>query len=162
MRRGDMALPKKETSLGVADEENAKAARDMCIGCLGRLNETIWLAKENCPEEFFTRYRIACARVMGDIVEVLRNVFAALPALELGDQAWREVAERRRAADPTPTGLDPHRTALQEIQRTASVVDQIRELSPVFSTMVEDTGIRTRFEALGTVAKPWSAGAEPG
>jgi hypothetical protein len=85
---------------------NPREIRDIAIECAGRLDGTVFTAKENCTEPYFKRYRFACARVMADVGDIINTVMRRNPELNPSEDEWVAVAVRRREAAPPPAGLE--------------------------------------------------------
>lgn len=57
--------------------------RDMLLEFSGKIDQSVQLVKDTCPEDEFRKYRSAAAQIMGMIyTEALRPIFSRHPDLE--------------------------------------------------------------------------------
>ena len=64
-------------------KELALRIRDMLLEFSGKIDESVRLVKDTCPEDEFRRYRSGTAQIMGAMyAEVLRPLFREHPELE--------------------------------------------------------------------------------
>lgn len=67
----------------IGNDGVAKAVSDLMLEYSEKLNDSIILVMENCPEDEFKRYRLAAAKVLGEmLLEVMNPLYARHPELK--------------------------------------------------------------------------------
>ncbi|GAB3787876.1 hypothetical protein [Dyella agri] len=67
----------------IGNDDVAKAVSGLMIEYSEKLNDSIVLVMENCPEDEFKRYRLAAAKVLGEmLLEVMNPLYARHPELK--------------------------------------------------------------------------------
>ncbi|WP_266160231.1 hypothetical protein [Dyella silvatica] len=67
----------------IGNEQVAKQISELMLEYGARLDESIILVMENCPEDEFKRYRMAAGRILGEmLLEIMNPLYAKHPDLK--------------------------------------------------------------------------------
>ena len=67
----------------IGNDDVAKVVSDLMLEYSEKLNDSIILVMKNCPEDEFKRYRLAAAKVLGEmLLEVMNPLYARHPELK--------------------------------------------------------------------------------
>lgn len=67
----------------IGNDDVAKVVSDLMLEYSEKLNDSIILVMENCPEDEFKRYRLAAAKVLGEmLLEVMNPLYVRHPELK--------------------------------------------------------------------------------